>query len=49
MAGVHSHHPGGASFTFADGHVSFLSETIDQELLEALTTRDEGEVIDTSY
>jgi len=49
MAGVHSHHPGGASFTFADGHVSFLGETIDQELLDALTTRDEGEVIEGGY
>ena len=49
MAGVHSHHPGGANFTFADGHVSFLSETIDQETLEWLTTRAGGEVIDGSY
>ncbi len=49
MAGVHSHHPGGANFTFADGHVSFLSETIDQEVLQWLTTRAGGEVIDGSY
>ncbi len=49
MAGVYSHHPGGANFTFADGHVSFLNETINQSTLEALTTRDGGEVIEGSY
>ena len=49
-AGVHSHHPGGAQFTFADGHVSFISEAIDQATLVALTTRKWGEVIDgTNY
>ncbi len=48
MAGVHSHHPGGASFTFADGHVLFLGETIDQKVLDSLTTRDGGEVIDAT-
>ncbi len=40
-----STHRGGAQFTFADGHVSFISENIDQNLLEALTTRAGGEVI----
>lgn len=49
MAGVQSRHPGGANFTFADGHVSFLSETINQEVLEWLTTRAGGEVIDGSH
>ncbi len=37
--GVESRHPGGASFTYADGHVEFLAETIDQYVLEAYTTR----------
>ena len=45
-SGVQSHHPGGAQFTFADAHVSFISESIDQATLEALTTRKWGEVID---
>ena len=45
-SGVVSHHPGGAQFAFCDGHVSFLSENINQATLEALTTRDWGEVID---
>ncbi len=44
-SGIQSHHRGGAQFTFADGHVSFISENIDQNLLEALTTRAGGEVI----
>ena len=43
--GVYSHHPGGAHFTYADGHVSFHVESIDQELLEALSTREGGEVV----
>ncbi len=29
----------------ADGHVSFLSETINQDVLEKLTTRNGGEVV----
>ena len=45
LFGVTSHHAGGANFAFADAHVSFLSETIDQKVLEALTTREGGEVI----
>lgn len=43
--GVQSKHPGGANFTFADGHVSFLAESINQEALNRLTTRDGGDVI----
>ena len=44
-SGVESHHPGGAQFLFCDGHASFLSENIKQETLEALTTRNWGEII----
>ncbi|WP_197527411.1 DUF1559 family PulG-like putative transporter [Pirellulimonas nuda] len=40
-----SSHPGGAFFVFADGHVPFISEQIDQDLYEALSTRAGGEVI----
>jgi prepilin-type N-terminal cleavage/methylation domain-containing protein/prepilin-type processing-associated H-X9-DG protein len=43
--GPRSYHPGGAQFVYTDGHVSFLQETIDQALLQALTTRDWGEVV----
>ncbi len=45
-AAVQSSHPGVAQFLFVDGHVSPLSEMIDQQLLENLTTRAGGEVID---
>jgi prepilin-type N-terminal cleavage/methylation domain-containing protein/prepilin-type processing-associated H-X9-DG protein len=38
-SGVQSRHPGGANFTFADGHVSYLGEMIDQNALRSLTTR----------
>ncbi|MBN2294924.1 MAG: DUF1559 domain-containing protein [Pirellulales bacterium] len=49
-APVKSRHPGGAQFLFADGHVSFINEEIDQAILQALTTRNWGEVIDdTEY
>jgi len=49
QAGVQSRHAGGANFAFADGHVTFLPEVIDQYILEALTTRDGGEIIDGDY
>ncbi len=44
-APVRSRHPGGAQFVFADGHVEFVNERIDQKILQALTTRNWGEVI----
>ena len=43
-SGFSSHHPGGAHFAYADGSVHFLEETIDQNLLGVLTTRNGGEV-----
>jgi prepilin-type processing-associated H-X9-DG protein len=49
QSGIVSAHPGGANFVFADGHVNYLPETIDQNLLIALTTRAGGEVISESY
>jgi prepilin-type N-terminal cleavage/methylation domain-containing protein/prepilin-type processing-associated H-X9-DG protein len=39
-----SHHPGGAHFSFGDGHVSFLSENIDGDVYKWLSTRAGGEV-----
>jgi len=47
-AGIQSRHPVGAQFVFADGHVQFLSEAINQEVLDALTTRAGDEIIDPS-
>ena len=52
-------HPGGVNFVFADGHVAFLSNGMQEELFQALVTRasqqqhfDEGEgpeIINGSY
>lgn len=42
-SGVDSFHPGGANFAMADGSIHFLSETTQQTILNALTTRDGGE------
>ena len=43
--GYASHHPGGCNFVFADGSVHFLSETISQFILAALTTRKAGDIV----
>lgn len=40
-----SRHPGGVMFAFADGHVQFISETIDLATYRALSTRDGGEPV----
>ncbi len=40
-----SFHPGGTPFVFADGHVRFLSESIDMDTYQFLSTRAGGEVI----
>jgi prepilin-type N-terminal cleavage/methylation domain-containing protein/prepilin-type processing-associated H-X9-DG protein len=44
-----SNHSGGANFCFADGHVSFLSETLSQPVYQALSTIDNGETIGGDY
>lgn len=40
-----SDHEGGVQFTLTDGSVHLLSENIDAELLDALSTRNGGEVV----
>jgi prepilin-type processing-associated H-X9-DG protein len=40
-----SFHRGGSLFAYADGHVSFLSETIDRSTYSALGTIARGEVV----
>jgi prepilin-type N-terminal cleavage/methylation domain-containing protein/prepilin-type processing-associated H-X9-DG protein len=54
-SGVESSHPGGANFSFADGHVSYMNQNVGgtvkdkngvvKSILRGLTTRDGGEVI----
>jgi prepilin-type N-terminal cleavage/methylation domain-containing protein/prepilin-type processing-associated H-X9-DG protein len=41
--GFSSEHTGGANFTFGDGSVHFLSETLNVDVLKALSTREGGE------
>jgi prepilin-type N-terminal cleavage/methylation domain-containing protein/prepilin-type processing-associated H-X9-DG protein len=40
-----SQHPGGAQFAFVDGHATFISENIDWQVYQALSTRAGGETI----
>ena len=40
-----SYHPGGAQFLYCDGSSTFLSETMDLNVLKAMATRDNGEVL----
>lgn len=40
-----SNHPGGAQFTLCDGSVRFISETIDFDMYQSMSTRSGGEVV----
>ncbi|WP_169973860.1 DUF1559 domain-containing protein [Tautonia rosea] len=40
-----SFHPGGANFAMADGSVKFIKETINFNIYQALSTRNQGEII----
>ncbi len=43
--GFRSHHTGGANFTFVDGSVHFLSQTIDQKTFQFLGCKNDGQVV----
>ena len=45
QSGFRSAHPGGAGFVCADGHVTFLAESIDMTVYRGLSTRANGEVV----
>ena len=40
-----SDHPGGVNLAFCDGHISYVNEAIDQDILIATLTRAGGEII----
>jgi prepilin-type N-terminal cleavage/methylation domain-containing protein/prepilin-type processing-associated H-X9-DG protein len=44
-----SYHKGGAGFVFGDGHVVFITDTIDTTLYQALSTRANKEVVPGEY
>lgn len=41
-----SRHPGGAQFAYADGHVTFVSNTVNLTVYRVLSTRDRGETVE---
>ena len=47
-SGLGGHFKGGFLTTFCDGSARFIPSTIDQQILNALFTRNGGEVIDYS-
>ena len=47
--GFQSHHPGGAICTMVDGSVHFISESIEQIVLNALGSRAGGEVVNVDF
>lgn len=45
VSNFRSFHSGGANFVFVDGHVTFLSDSIDLDTYRALSTMADGEVV----
>lgn len=46
--GFASNHTGGANFAYGDGHVTFVTDSIDLDLYRAISTKSFGEVADPS-
>jgi prepilin-type processing-associated H-X9-DG protein len=47
VGGFSSLHPGGSNFTFGDGSVKFIKNTINSQVFRHLANRSDGEVIDS--
>lgn len=47
VGGFGSVHPGGSQFAFGDGHVSFLTSSISQQVYQQLGHRADGKLLDT--
>ncbi len=45
MSAYGSGHPGGANFSLSDGSVKFVNQTIDAISFQAVSTREEGEIL----
>ncbi len=45
IGGFSSPHPGGSQFAFGDGHVEFLTESINQKAYRQMGSRADGELI----
>lgn len=43
---IYSFHTGGANVAYADGHVSFVSKSVDINVLVPLVTRGGGEIVE---
>jgi prepilin-type processing-associated H-X9-DG protein len=45
IGGFSSPHPGGSQFAFGDGHVEFLTESIDKKTYQQLGSRNDGKLL----
>ena len=49
VGGFSSHHPGGANFAFGDGHVRFISQTLELSVLQQLAHRADGRLLRSDF
>ena len=45
IGGFSSPHPGGSQFAFGDGHVEYLSESLDQKVYRQMGSRADGKLL----
>ena len=48
-AAARSNHPGGVNVVFADGHVTFITDTIDLHVWQILGSIDDGQTVPAGY